>query len=84
MEHGWALSWGGPQPPRTSPANHRACALTPSKTARGPCPDPPHHKYSLLEDKAVPRRPTSLGHTVLSPLVFLDPPWTGRASVSLK
>lgn len=41
-------NWGRPAPPRTSPANHRACAPTPSKTAKGTLSRPPHHKHSLL------------------------------------
>lgn len=74
----------GPKPPRTSPANHRAYAPTPSKTAKGPCPDPPHHKHSWGWGGAVPRKPTSLGHELLSPLLSLDPTQAGGASVSPK
>lgn len=65
-------------PPRISPAIHRACAPTPSKTAKGALPDPPHHKHSLLG--AVPRRPTSLGHELLSPLA-VPGPYLGRQSL---
>lgn len=67
-------------PPRTSPANHRACALTPSKTAKVPCPDPPQYKHSWV---GIPRTPTSLGHK-LSLLLSLDPTRAGGASVSPK
>lgn len=71
-ELGAAPSWARPAPPRASPANHRACAPTPSKTAKGALsrPSPPTSTDSW---EAVPGRPTSLGCELLSPPLSLDP-----------
>lgn len=78
-----APSWGRPQPSGTLPASRRPCAPTPSKTAKGALsrPSPPQ---ALTPGRVVPRRPTSLGHELLSPLLSLDPAQAGGASVSPK
>lgn len=81
---GGALSWRGtPVPQNLACQPQGLCPNSQQDCQRGLSrPFPP--QALSPGGRGVPRRPTSLGHELLSPLLSLDPPGAGRASGSPK